>query len=81
MNDKVNELVESHYKVMHLGWLLGEARMGRHITDGEFHWLVREATKDYLSHPDLYLRDYDIEVAGLDDLYEAFISLAEEAKK
>ena len=30
-----------------------------------------------LSHPNLYYRDYDVEVTGLSDLYKAFISVKE----
>ena len=42
-------LVEEHYKVMHLGWLLGEAKMAKHITSEEFKWLVGEASEDFIA--------------------------------
>ncbi len=55
--EKVKGLVDSHYKAMHMGWLLGDAREGEHISSEEFRWLVDEAGKDFLSHPDLALID------------------------
>ncbi len=78
MNDKVNELVEwvAEYlavKFSHRGFIYVDAA-------DELKECWRKHAKQILSHPDLYLRDYDIEVAELDDLYEAFTPLAEEVK-
>ena len=39
-----------------------------------------ELAKETLSHPDLYFRDFDIEVEGLHDLWKAFTPLAEAIK-
>ena len=82
MNDKVKELVEwvaeSYYKIcsscssLNVAWakLLDDERKP-----------FKEAARQILSHPDLYVRDYNVEVKGLEDLYKAFILLAEAIKE
>ena len=44
-----DELLTEHYKVMHLGWLLGDARMAERITVEEFKWLVDNAGEEFIA--------------------------------
>ncbi len=42
-------LLKEHYKLMHLGWLLGEAKMGELITLDEFRWLIENAGEEFIA--------------------------------
>ena len=46
---KENKLLAEHYKLMHFGWLLGEAKMAKRITSDEFRWLVNDAGEQFIA--------------------------------
>ena len=77
---EVNELVDWVFGKLEMYTAAFIAHTEGHITTEEFGLYLLDTPKQILSHPNLYYKDHDIEVSGLDELHKAFILLAEAIK-
>ncbi len=69
-----DRLLEEHYKVMHFGWLLGNAREAKRISMDEFSWLVEDAGQEFIAKTasinDAELEEKSWEIARLQSSLE-----------